>query len=60
MKKACSYSRVSTVKQTEGESPELQEIAIKNYCKQNKLELTQIYFDGGVRGALKDSPSLNQ
>ncbi|RHM97145.1 recombinase family protein [Dielma fastidiosa] len=49
MKTAYGYGRFSTDRQRE-ESIEAQEIAIRNFCKQNNISLIAFYADRGLSG----------
>ena len=49
MKKAIGYCRVSTDEQViDGNSLEVQEREIREYCSNNNIELKNIYIDMGV------------
>lgn len=49
MKTAFGYGRFSTDRQRE-ESIEAQEIAIRDFCKRNKIKLLEFYADRGLSG----------
>jgi DNA invertase Pin-like site-specific DNA recombinase len=49
--KALGYLRVSTVEQTQGFGLDVQEKAIRDYCKANGLRLTAIHRDEGISGS---------
>lgn len=57
------YTRVSTLDQAEkGDSLETQSIKITEYCKNNNLNLINIYVDAGISGAIPPMkrPSMNK
>lgn len=58
--KAVAYCRVSSEEQVvEGFSLDTQQREIKDYCRENNIELLQVYIDAGVsafHNALKDRP----
>ena len=56
-KKLYGYARVSTKKQLEGKSLEVQIERIKKYCDFNNYELMHIYKDRGV-SSFKDRPKF--
>lgn len=48
MKKAIGYIRVSSEKQVkEGQGLEIQEKVIRNFCKNNDIQLLEIFSDVG-------------
>lgn len=52
MKYAVGYIRVSSERQVkEGQGLEIQEKSIKKYCKENNIELIDIFADEGISGA---------
>jgi len=62
MKRAVAYCRVSTAGQV-GEDKfgiESQMDMIREYCKQNKIEVVNWYVDEGVSGAEKHRPALSR
>jgi site-specific DNA recombinase len=60
MKKAVGYVRVSTTSQAEkGESLKTQQIAIKDFCNKEGIDLLEIYRDEGIPGGtVKGRPAL--
>lgn len=59
MEKVFGYVRVSTETQAEkGYGKDVQENAIKEYCKANGLELVEVFQDLGVSGNLIDRDGL--
>lgn len=54
VKKVYGYIRVSTGTQIDGYGLKMQEEAIRRYCKDNKLELVEIFKDEGISGATDD------
>ena len=57
--KAAGYIRVSSKEQTEGESLDTQRQSIKDFCKQQGYQLTEIYADEGISGGnVKDRHAL--
>ena len=49
IKRAAGYIRVSTAEQSlKGLSIETQEEAIRNYCKEHKMKLVDVYIDRGI------------
>ena len=52
MKYAVGYIRVSSERQVkEGQGLEIQEKSIRKYCKENNIELINIFSDEGISGA---------
>ncbi|MEM1506341.1 recombinase family protein [Domibacillus sp. 8LH] len=61
MEKVLGYVRVSTETQAEkGYGKDVQENAIKEYCKQNGLELVEVFRDLGVSGTLIERDGLTE
>lgn len=59
MEKVIGYIRVSTLTQLEkGQGLDTQKNEIKDYCKNNNLELIDIKCDGGVSGTSADREGL--
>jgi len=59
MEKVYGYVRVSTETQAEkGYGKDVQENAIRDYCKQNGLELVEVFSDLGVSGTLIERDGL--
>ncbi|BAH77128.1 recombinase family protein [Solidesulfovibrio magneticus] len=56
--KCFGYIRVSGAAQVDGDGPERQEKAIRDYANTHGLEVAEIYMDGGVSGTLEDRPAL--
>jgi len=54
--KAALYLRVSTIDQTTLN----QELELKDYCKRNNIELSEIYKDEGISGAKTSRPELDR
>jgi len=61
MEKAYAYIRVSTETQAEkGYGKDVQENAIKEYCKENKLELVEVFRDLGISGTLIERDGFSE
>ena len=58
MSKCYGYVRVSGQGQVEGDGLIRQEKVIKDYCKQNNLNLVKIYRDEGISGTIENRPAL--
>lgn len=58
MQKAFGYIRVSGKGQVNGDGPDRQEKAIRDYAAANGFEIEQIYFDEGVSGTKESRPEL--
>jgi len=58
MLKAFGYIRVSGKGQVDGDGPERQEFAIREYAKAHGLEVVEVFMDGGVSGTVEDRPAL--
>lgn len=59
MEKVIGYIRVSTSTQVEkGHGIQTQENAITDFCKNNQLDLVQIYRDEGISGTVFNRPAL--
>lgn len=60
MEKALGYVRFSSEhKAQESCSAEAQEIAIKEYCRENQIKLADIFYDWGVAGSTVDREGLS-
>lgn len=57
---AIGYTRVSTDRQVDGISKEVQVEKIKEYAKHSGLELEKIYWDGGFSAKNAKRPALQQ
>jgi len=57
--KYIGYTRVSTIKQIEGNSLKYQKAGIINYCKVNGYDLVEIFTDEGI-SAFKKRPAFNK
>jgi len=61
MEEVFGYVRVSTEMQAEkGYGKDVQENAINEYCKTNKLQLVETFKDLGVSGALIERNGLTE
>lgn len=61
MEKVFGYVRVSTETQAEkGYGKDVQENSIQEYCKQNKLQLVEVFRDLGVSGTLIERDGLTE
>ena len=49
--RAIGYRRVSTDEQVQGSGLEIQELAIRRYCKDNELRLVDVASDEGISGS---------
>ncbi len=58
MNRAFGYVRVSGKGQVDGDGPERQELAIREYAKAHGLEVVEVFMDGGVSGTVEDRPAL--
>ena len=58
MSKVALYARVST--KNNGQDPETQLLALRDYAKARKLEVFAEYVDIGISGAKDSRPALNQ
>jgi len=57
--KYIGYTRVSTVKQIDGNSLSYQRESIERYCKLNDYDLVRVYSDEGI-SAFKTRPAFNK
>lgn len=60
IKTAVGYTRVSTDRQVDGVSHEVQEKAIKDYAARHGIALKKIYWDGGYSAKTAKRPELQQ
>jgi DNA invertase Pin-like site-specific DNA recombinase len=60
MDNVIAYCRVSTDNQKEEGTVELQENAIKEYCKLKGLNLIRLFKDEGISGGLENRPALSE
>ncbi|MBR2868335.1 MAG: recombinase family protein [Clostridia bacterium] len=61
MEKVFGYVRVSTETQaSDGYGIQTQKTAIKDYCKENNLELVNIFVDRGISGTVIDRDGLTE
>jgi DNA invertase Pin-like site-specific DNA recombinase len=58
MSKAFAYLRVSDVSQIKGDGFPRQEKAIRDYAKENKIEIIEIFKEEGVSGTKEQRPAL--
>ncbi|GAI68821.1 unnamed protein product [marine sediment metagenome] len=58
LKKLIGYCRVSTDRQKEEGTIEIQEKALEKYANKNNYELIKIFKDEGVSGSLENRPGL--
>ena len=58
-KRALAYIRISSQRQVNGESPETQQQAIKNYASHSGIEITKTFYDEAKSGKNTDRPALN-
>ena len=56
--KCFGYVRVSSKSQVDGDGPERQEKAIRDYARAHGIGVVEIFTDGGVSGTLEDRPAL--
>ena len=57
--KVYAYARVSTSNQKEEGTINVQIDALKEYCKNNFIDLVKVFKDDGVSGGLEDRPALS-
>ena len=57
---AVGYTRVSTDRQVDGISHDVQERAIREYAKRHNIVLEKIYWDGGYSAKTAKRPELQQ
>ncbi|MDD5455698.1 MAG: recombinase family protein [Candidatus Margulisbacteria bacterium] len=58
--KVVGYCRVSTENQREEGTIQIQEKALIDYCRENRLELMALFKDNGVSGGLENRPALSE
>lgn len=51
---AYAYYRVSTQTQAEKNSTEMQKDVVEKYCKENGIEISAVFEDNGISGAMDD------
>lgn len=57
---AALYIRVSTKDQEDGTSMETQEDRLKEFCTRERIEIVEVYRDGGHSGATMERPDLQR
>ncbi len=60
IKTAVGYTRVSTDRQVDGVSHEVQEKAIREYAERHGITLVKIYWDGGYSAKNANRPELQE
>ena len=60
MKRCYSYSRVSSEQQVENYSIETQQESMRQYAKENDIEIVKEFIEAGVTGAILNRPALNE
>ncbi len=60
LKTAVGYTRVSTDRQVDGISHEVQEKSIKDYAKRHGITITKMYWDGGYSAKNANRPELQE
>ena len=59
-KRALAYVRISSQRQTNGESPETQQQAIHTYADHNDIEIAKTFYDEAKSGKNTDRPALKE